>query len=515
MRKRKEKRKQEKLNQQYEKKLDQKTDRLKVSVALDENVKQVKKVLGDSPDIVARHIQLESSMNRRAVVVYLDEMVNKDLTHDYIIRPLMTVDLQNTTDVWQTIQESIVQGGEVKEVSEFKSIIDGILSGDTIVFVDGFSKGLVIGSKGWTTSTREPRSESVIRGPRESMSETLVFSVSMVRHRLRDPDLRIKNFTIGKRTKTDVQLLYIEGLTDHEVIDEVVERLNRIVIDGVLESGYLEELIQDQTWSPFPQIQNTERPDSVVGHLLEGKFAIMVDGTPHALIAPAVFTQFYYSPEDYYERYLVSSFLRWIRLLSLFTALLAPALYISFVSFHPEMVPSRLMLAIAAGRSTVPFPSIIEALLMEISVEILREASVRLPGPIGPTIGIVGALVIGETAVAAGLVSPLMVIVVGITTISSYANPSYNAAISVRLLRFPLMLFAAILGIYGIMLGLVVILLHLVQLRSFGVPYTAPYAPLNLSDLRDSLIRMPWKWMNQRPSIYRPQQSKREKGGGS
>jgi hypothetical protein len=297
-------------------------------------------------------------------------------------------------------------------------------------------------------------------------------------------------------------------------VKDVEKRLNQIKIDGILESGYVEELIMDQTWTPFPMIQNTERPDAVVAHLLEGQVAILVDGTPHALIAPAIFTQFYNSPEDYYERYLVSTFLRFIRLLSLIIALLLPSLYIAFVSFHPEMIPSKLAIAMAAGRATVPFSPILEALTMEISVEILREASIRLPGPIGPTIGIVGGLVIGNAAVAAGLVSPAFVIVVGLTTISSYANPNYNAAISVRLIRFPMMFMAGMFGLYGIMIGLMLLLLHLVQLRSFGVPYMAPLAPLNLDALKDSLIRVPWPWMKRRPTIYKVEDIVRQKGGG-
>ena len=236
----------------------------------------------------------------------------------------------------------------------------------------------------------------------------------MIRRRLRDPDLRVDLLELGRRTETDIGLLYIKGIVDPKIVKEIKRRLQQINIDGVLESGYIEELIMDQVWSPFPQIQNTERPDAVVGHLLEGKVALIIDGTPHVLIAPAVFTQFYHSAEDYFERYLISTALRVIRVISLFIALLLPAIYIALVSFHPEMIPNPLAIAMAGGRAVVPFIPIVEAILMEFSVEILREASIRLPGPIGPTIGIVGALVIGEAAVTAGLVSPAMVIVVGI-----------------------------------------------------------------------------------------------------
>lgn len=508
----------EALEQHYVEQLEKSVSDLVVFKELDTNLDFLKNIFRDCADLVTRTLDIEGNPKLRAAVIYIDELINKDLIHNFVIRPLMecrVCEKSNESNLKEKIHDSLINAGEIKPISEMKKVVDGILSGDSIVFLDGLDQAFVIGSKGWQTKgIDEPRSEAVVRGSREGLSETIAFSWGMIRRRLKDPNLRIKLFTLGKRTQTAVSLLYIEGLTDSKLVEEVTNRIKGIEIDGVLESGYVEEFIQDQTWTPFPQVQNTERPDSVVGHLLEGKVAILVDGSPHALIAPAVFTQFYYSPEDYYERYLISSFLRFIRLVSLFIALLLPALYISFVSFHPEMIPSKLAIAVAAGRSPVPFPPIIEALGMELSVEILREASVRLPGPIGPTIGIVGALVIGNAAVEAALVSPAMVIMVGLTTISSYANPSYNAAISVRLIRFPLMLLAAVFGLYGVMIGLLIMVLHLVQLRSFDVPYMAPYAPFSWKNLRDSLIRVPWNKMKQRPSIYSVQDKTRKKQEG-
>ena len=296
--------------------------------------------------------------------------------------------------------------------------------------------------------------------------------------------------------------MYIDGLAHPPMVQEMLARLEKINVDSILESGYIEQLIQDRRWSPFPQIQNTERPDKVVANLLEGKVSILVDGTPFALIAPAVFSQFYQSPEDYYERFYIATLLRFIRIISITIALLLPSLYIAFSSFHPEMIPSRLVIAMAAGRSTVPFPSLVEALFMELAIEILREASVRLPGPIGPTIGIVGALVVGEAAVSAGLVSPVMVIIVAVTTIGSFASPSYSAAIAIRMLRFPVMLLAGMFGLYGIMLFLIVILIHLSSLKSFGVPYMSPLSPLNLKGMKDLFIRAPHHLLRTRPTMF-------------
>ncbi|BCU82189.1 spore germination protein [Polycladomyces abyssicola] len=508
----------EKLEQQAEQKVKERVDDTAVTADAEKNAHYLVKLLGDSADVISRVFTIQYAPDRKAAVLYIDGLVNMAIVDQFILHPLMVEGerLKVKTDLWQMVNESLVQTGEMKQSTKMQEIVNGLLSGDTILFVDGSDTGLIIGTRGWEKrGVSEPRAEAVIRGPREGLTETIRINTSMIRRRLKDPDLRLKNYMVGKRTKTNVSLFYIEGVADPKVVQEVEKRIQNIQIDGVLESGYIEELIQDQIWTPFPQLQNTERPDAVVGHLLEGKVAILVDGTPNTLIAPAVFTQFYYSPEDYYERYLITSFLRMIRLLSLFIAMLLPALYIAFVSFHPEMIPSKLAIAMAAGRATVPFPSIVEALIMETSVEVLREASIRLPGPIGPTIGIVGALVIGDAAVSAGLVSPAMVIIVGLTTISSYANPYYNAAISLRLIRFPLMIVAATLGLYGITLALMLILLHLVQLKSFGVPYLAPFSPVNWTDMKDTLIRVPWQWMKDRPKLMKPGDTQRQEEGGN
>lgn len=504
---------QQEIIEQGEKKLAERYQKVKIYEDIAINLELMKDALGRPSDIIFREFVLRIDQQLNAAIVFIDEMVNKDLINDFILHPLMIEGERITSEktIWDTVHERLVSAGEITTITDIHNALSAVLSGDTVLFLDNCDKALVIGSKSWATkSISEPRAEAVVRGPREGLSETIVFSLAMIRRRLKDPDFRVRTYKIGERTKTCVTLLYIEGLTDEKLVADAQKRIEDIKIDGILETGYIEELIQDQIFTPFPQIQNTERPDAVVAHLLEGKFAILVDGTPHALIAPAIFSQFYHSPEDYYERFLISSFLRFVRLISFFVALMLPAFYIAFTSFHPEMIPQRLAIAMAAGRATVPFAAIIEALVMEFSVEILREASVRLPSPIGPTIGIVGALVIGDAAVSAGLVSPAMVIVVGLTTISSYANPSYSAAISVRLMRFPFMIMAAFLGLYGIMLFFFLLCGHLVQLRSFGVPYMAPYAPLHLGDLKDSFFRTPWNYMENRPVIFRPQDSKRQ-----
>jgi spore germination protein len=323
--------------------------------------------------------------------------------------------------------------------------------------------------------------------------------------------LFIQKYEVGTRIKKDLVIAYIYDIANPEIVAEVQKRIEKLDVDAMLESGYVEQLIEDDQLSPFQQVQNTERPDRVIGALLEGRVAILLDGTPFALIVPTTFSMLLQSPEDYYERWIPGTFLRMLRFLAAMIALLAPALYISFISFHPGLIPTKLALTIIETRKGVPFPSIIEALIMETAIEILREAGIRLPKPIGPAMGIVGGLIIGDAAVQAGIVSPFLVIVVAVTAISSFSIPTYSAGITLRILRFIGMFSAAILGLYGVVLFILLLCSHLARLQSFGVPYVSPSVPYRLSDWKDFLIRAPMSMMKKRPYMMKPQDQDRKK----
>jgi spore germination protein len=309
----------------------------------------------------------------------------------------------------------------------------------------------------------------------------------------------IRTIQLGRRSKTDIAYVYIKGITDPDLIEEVEERLNEIDIDQILSSGHLEQLIQDNTYSPLPQIQSTERPDKAVANLMEGRVAILVDNSPFALLTPSTFAQFFQSPEDYNERWFVASFIRILRWFASFLAVFTPAVYIAVVTYDSGLIPTRLALSIAASRAGVPFPSLIEALLMESTIELLRESGARLPSAIGQTIGIVGGIIIGDAAVKAGITSPIMVIIVAVTAIASFVIPSYSAAIGIRLIRFPLMILAGFLGLYGVMIGFIALNIHMVSLKSFGIGYMSPQAPVIFQDMKDLIIRVPAKKMRKRP----------------
>src|SRR5699024_6409400 len=317
--------------------------------------------------------------------------------------------------------------------------------------------------------------------------------------RIRIPKLKMKSMQAGEYTKTRINVAYVEGSVDETVLEEAINRIRRIDVDGVVDSGVLEEFIEDNPNSPFPQVIATERPDNVTASLLEGRVAVLVDGSPFVLVVPVTFYSLMQASEDYYGRYLIATSIRWLRYLFLLISLFLPSLYVALLTFHQEMVPTTLLFSIAASRAQVPFPALVEALMMEITFEALREAGLRLPKQVGSAVSIVGALVIGEAAVSAGIVSAPMVIVVALTGVASFTIPRYSASIAIRMLRFPIILLAGTLGLLGIIMGIIVIIIHMVSLRSFGQPYLSPMAPMQWQDMKDVLMRAPWWKFNTRP----------------
>jgi spore germination protein KA len=356
----------------------------------------------------------------------------------------------------------------------------------------------------------EPQSQTVIRGPKEGFTENIRTNTALIRRKIKSPDLWIINRKIGRQTQTDVSVMYLHGIADEKIVNEILQRLDRIDTDSILESGYIEEFIQDRTFTPFPTITNTERPDAVAGAVLEGKVAILVDGTPFVLIAPITIFKLFQSSEDYYQKHDIATFLRLLRMVSFVISMLLPSLYIAITTFHQQMLPTLLLISLAAQREGVPFPALVEAFAMEITFEVLREAGVRMPRAIGSAISIVGALVLGQAAVQAGLVSAAMVIIVSFTAIASFVAPSISISNSARLLRFGFMILAATLGLFGIIAGMIAVLIHLSGLRSFGIPYLVPVAPFIPSDQKDTLIRVPWWAMKRRPRLINTQNVTRQ-----
>ncbi|MCK6257828.1 spore germination protein [Fictibacillus sp. KIGAM418] len=487
--------KKDKLNTQQQ----QVTKQQVLSLDLNENLEVLRSMYQDCFDVVFRTFLIGGKT--KAVIVYIEGLSNIEELDDNVIAPLMEEASGKVRSPQAALGERM-HISKLKEVMTFADCIENISIGNPVLLLEQEESGLALGLAKWEKrSIEEPTAESLVRGPREGFVETLGVNTSLLRRKIKSPDLKMKSMKIGRYTSTNIVIAYIEGLADQTLINEIENRLHRIDIDSVLESGYIEELIEDNPRSPFPQLINTERPDTAAANLMEGRVVILVDGTPFVLIAPISFFSLLQSPEDYYQRSLVSSSIRLLRFLFMGMSLVLPALYVGVTTYHQEMVPTSLLISIAAARESVPFPVFVEALLLEITFEALREAGVRLPKQIGAAVSIVGALVIGEAAVSAGLVSAPMVIVVAITGISSFMMPHYTQGMALRLLRFPLIFLAATLGLLGIMLGVITIVVHLCTLRSFGLPYLSPIAPLHGRELKDTLFRAPWWMMNNRPHL--------------
>lgn len=471
---------------------------LPLSSELDKNLQILKSIYKGCIDVIYHPFLIAGKT--KALLVYIDGLSDTEQIDSSVLAPLMSKTIDKSINLQETCEK--IQLSNIRVVKTYADCIKNISNGNPILLMEHEEQGAALGLAKWEKrSITEPESENVIRGPREGFVETLGVNISMLRRKIRSPNLKMNNMNIGSYSDTSIVIAYIEGIANQSLIDEVQNRLQKVEIDSVLESGYIEELIEDNVFSPFPQLLDTERPDVAAANLLEGRVVILVDGTPSVLIAPVSFFSFFQAPDDYYQRYLISSVIRIMRLFFMLISVFLPSLYVAVSSFHQEMVPTTLILSMASLRESVPFTALIEAVIMEIVFEALREAGLRLPKQVGAAVSIVGALVIGQAAVQAGLVSPLMVIVVAITGIASFMVPRYSEGIALRLIRFPIMMLAGTMGLHGLVLGFIAIVIHLCKLRSFGVPYLSPIAPTIGREMKDAFIRSPWWMLNTRPHL--------------
>ncbi|WP_055744973.1 spore germination protein [Brevibacillus choshinensis] len=480
---------------------------LKFTGDYQKDLELVRQELGQNSDVHIREFSFGQSAVH-AAMIYVSGLSDHTLIDQHISQFLLLKDDQaelfSETDA-VSVDEltnqflSFRSGMETNDVKVWKP---KVLAGYTALWIEGSAAVYLLDTvKKKTRNIEEPVSEALVRGPRVGFTESLDDNTALLRQHGENGDLLILQFRVGSRVKKELVIAYMKEIADPALVEEVKNRISTINLDYLAESGYVEQLIEDNFLSPFPQVQSTERPDRVISALLDGRVAILLDGSPFALIVPVTFSMLLQSPEDYYERWIPGTFIRFLRFFTAFASMLIPALYISFISFHQGLIPTKLVISIIESRQSVPFPSLLEALIMEISIEILREAGLRLPKPIGPAMGIVGGLIIGQAAVQAGIVSPIMVIVVAVTAISSFAIPSYNLGISLRIIRFLAMISAAIFGMYGLILFFLLLCSHLVRLESFGVPYVSPAVPYRLRDWKDLFFRFPLKMMKRRPGM--------------
>ncbi|MEK5163731.1 spore germination protein [Paenibacillus sp. FSL R5-0527] len=485
--------------------------------SLQENEILLQQALGGSTDLVKKKLILGA--NTELALFYIDGLVDTGILHNSILYSLTERGFSEHDDLKKRnaeqklglLKDYVLMAGDIKEIADYDKLLHDLLSGCIILLLEGANNALRIALPGWEDrNVGEPSSQAVIRGPMEGFTERLRTNTALIRRKIKDRHLWLETFQIGKVTQTDVAIMYLDNVVNAEIVNEVKRRLHKIDTDSILESGYIEEFIQDTAVTPFPTIYNSDRPDTIAAGILDGKVAILVDGTPFVLLVPAFFLNFFQSAEDYYQRADIATLLRFIRYLAFFVTMLAPALYVAITTYHQEMIPTTLVISLAAQRETVPFPAFVEAMLMEIVYEVLREAGVRIPKNIGQAISIVGTLVIGQAAVEAGFISSAMVIIVSVTAISSFVIPETGMSIAARIIRFVLMALGAFMGLYGILFGIFMIVLHLAGLRSFGMPYMSPLGPYIQSDLKDSVFRFPWPKLTTRPKQTGPVDLKRQ-----
>ena len=474
---------------------------MSISMRLEENIQTLDEMLENCGDVVRHTLMIA---NVPVYIIYMDSMIDRELVEGDFLRNLMygiyNLPLEHRIEYMQI---HAITTADSKMVMNMEDAIVEALSGNTVIFVDGSEKALVIASKKFPMrGVQAAQSEVAVRGPKDSFTESMRMNTVLIRRRIRDTQLKSIQKRLGVRSKTDISIMYMDGIAKTEVLQEILKRLDAFQIDGIFDCGNIEQLTEKKWYSPFPQFQTTERPDKAASALLEGRIVMVVDNSPMVLVLPTTMNCFFQAADDYYNRWEIVCFVRILRYAAAWIAMTLPALYIGITCFHPEMLPSSLELSFAAARRGVPFPVPIEVLLLELAFELLREAGIRLPGPMGSALGIVGGLIIGQAAVDAQIISPIVVIVVALTALASFTIPNEGFASAFRLLKFYLILLASFLGMYGVVLGLLTIFIHLASLDSFGIPYLMPFVAVNVEksmDRQDGLIRKPLFQMKERP----------------
>lgn len=480
----------------------------KISGKIETDRKHFAEIFKDCADIKMRNMFLGEKKDIGCFVAYIEVALSNVLFEKSVLGKLLNAcSSMKQEEVYACLAKNALGISDVTVFDTYEEAADGLLTGDAILFVDGYAHALKISDRGYPNmGVNEADSEKVIRGSNEGFADSVKTNTALIRKRVRSPKVKVVEKKVGLRSKTNVDLVYMEDLIYPDLLEEIEKRLNTFEIDGVLDSGVIEQLTEEKWYSPFPQFQTTERPDRAAMAILEGRIVLLCDNSPMALILPTDYNSFIKTSDDYYNRFAIASLGRMLRYIASFFAMTLPGLYLAVTNFHTQILPTTLLLSFAAAREGVPFPSIVEVLLMELSFELLREAGVRLPGAMGNTIGIVGGLIIGQAAVEANLVSPIVVIVVAFTALCSFAIPNEEFATAFRILKFFFIFFCAWIGFFGFLFCLLTVLIHLSHLKSFGIPYLMPIVGADLNDYkdeRDCVFRLPLIYLNRRPIFAR------------
>ena len=479
-----------------------------VSSVLKKNIDAMEMYFHDCADIKKKQMNLGKNQDVPCYLTFIE--VSVDMGTAALGETLKYLNRLTKEEMIETLERNALGISDATYFETIEEAVDGLLTGETILFVDGFTKAVKIPDDGYPhMGITEADSEKVIRGSNEGFCDSVKQNAALIRKRVRSPKVKVRQVKAGVRSNTNVYLVYVEDLARPELVREMEKRLGNFKIDGVLDSGVIEQLTEKKWYSPFPQFQTTQRPDRAAMSILEGRVVVLSENSPVALILPTDYNSFIRTSDDYYNRFEIATFGRILRYLASFFSMTLPGFYLAVTNFHTQILPTTLLFAFAKARQGVPFPAVVEVLLMELSFELLREAGVRLPGAMGNTIGIVGGLIIGQAAVEANLVSPIVVIVVAFTALCSFAIPNEEFATAFRILKFFFIAVCAWIGYFGMLSGLLAVLTHLSQLKSFGIPYLMPFVGADLNnyeDERDFIWRWPLQKLKKRPIYANPKE---------
>lgn len=483
-----------------------------VSKVLQDNIAALKSTFNKDESLLFREFSIGGAANVDCLAVFIDGMADVARINSEIIGPLLEMKAAEVnSDLYlPNVLKNKVTSAQVETTENYDEIVNCLLNGCTLVLIDDYSTVIVINTQSINRrKISEPPSERVIRGSRDGFNESLINNITLIRARIKSENLKIHFRELGRETMTKVCLCYMENIASDSLVKEVEKRLDAIDIDGILESGYIQELISDEGYSPFRTIGQTERPDVVAGKLLEGRVAILCDESPFVLTVPFLFLEYFSSVENYYNHFYYATFNRMLSLIGFFLTTSVPAIYTALITFHQEMLPTPLILSISAARQGIPLPTIAEIILILFVFEVLREASIRIPEVVGQTISIVGALIIGQAAVEAKLISAPIIIVGAVSGITSFLVPKMEQAIII--VRLVILLSSAVIGLYGYIFCGIALFIHLTSIRSFGVPYMMLSASLSAEDQKDIILRTPWWSMNKRNKMIAAKNMVRKK----
>ena len=471
---------------------------MEISRKSDENLERLNEIFSGCFDIVRR--ELTDINGKKVIVVFSDGLVNKEQIQQFVLSPLLGFALREKNGAIENledIQKKLLSAADVKPERDMDEAVKKCLSGDTALFVEGATECLIVQTRGWQSrGIAEPSTQKSIRGPKEGFTETLLFNVAMIRRKIRTPDLKMEIMQIGDETRTDVCIAYIKGVAEDKVVAEVRGRLQSIDARYILESGHIEQLVEDNKRTIFSTVANNEKPDAVAGKLLKGRVAIIVDGTPFVLTVPMVFAENFQAVEDYYTKPYYANFIRILRYVAYVVTIVLPAVYVALVTYHQEMIPDQLLTVLIEAIESVPMPPVLEMFIMLIFYELLKEALLRLPSQIASAVGIAGVFIIGDAAVNAHLIGAPTVVIAAMTFITSAV---VNAAMdSSAVIRIILLVLGAAFGVFGVFIGIFLVLTHLCTLKSFGHPFMAPFSPFRFRGFQNIVLRQSTKEMLKR-----------------